>query len=217
MILSREQRLQSLIDMVRHYLGSEYALLSSFESEQFKACTVSPVNQELVVPLSESYSMQAVHDQQIIHFTDIADWKNYIACPVYFDGKLHCLLEFATTHQYEIESNSEKTGFSSELSRRILNLVSQWVGNEIIRYENEKNVESEYKDFIQYSTKITPREREVLALLVQGETTKSIAKLLSLSTKTIELHRSNLLRKTKTKSSIELVKLTVLSGILNKP
>lgn len=215
--LSREQRLQSLIDMVRHYLGFEYALLSSFESKQFKMCTVSPTNQELVVPLSERYSMQAVHDQQIIHFTDIADWKNYIACPVYFDGKLHCLLEFATTHQYEIESNSEKTGFSSELSRRILNLVSQWVGNEIIRYENEKNVESEYKDFIQYSTKITPREREVLALLVQGETTKSIAKLLSLSTKTIELHRSNLLRKTKTKSSIELVKLTVLSGILNKP
>ena len=215
--LSREQRLQSLIDMVRHYLGSEYALLSSFESEQFKACTVSPVNQELVVPLSESYSMQAVHDQQIIHFTDIDDWQNYIACPVYFDGKLHCLLEFATTHHYEAESNGEKAGFSSELSRRILNLVSQWVGNEIIMYESEKSAVDEYKDFVKHSTNITPREWQVLALLVQGESTKSIAKLLNLSAKTIELHRSNLLRKTKTKSSIELVKLTVLSGILNKP
>jgi len=214
--LTREQRLQSLVDMVRHYLGSEYALLSSFESDQFKPCTVSPANQELVVPLSQSYSMQAIHDQQIIHFTDNDDWKNYIACPVYFEGKLHCLLEFATTHHYEAESNSEKAGFSSELSRRILNLVSQWVGNEIIMHENEKNAEDEYKDFIGHSTNITPREWQVLALLVQGESTKSIAKLLNLSAKTIELHRSNLLKKTETKSSIELVKLTVLSGILNK-
>ena len=82
-------------------------------------------------------------------------------------------------------------------------------------YENEKSVENEYQDFKQLSANITPREREVLALLVQGESTKSIAKLLNLSTKTIELHRSNLLRKTESKSSIELVKLTVLSGILN--
>ncbi len=214
--LSREQRLQSLIDMVRHYLGSEYASLSSFESEQFKACTVSPANQELVVPLSQSYSMQAVHDQQIIHRTDNEDWKDYIACPVYFDGKLHCLLELATTHHYDAESNSEKAGFSSELSRRILNLVSQWIGNEVIMHENEKSVEDEYKDFIERSANITPREWQVLALLVQGEPTKSIAKLLTLSTKTIELHRSNLLRKTVTKSSIELVKLTVLSGVLKK-
>lgn len=214
--LTREQRLQSLVDMVRHYLGAEYALLSSFESGQFQSCTVSPANQKLIVPLSKSYSMQTVHDQQIIHYTETTNWQSYIACPIYFDGKLHCLLEFATTHHYEAESNSEKTGFSSVLSRRILNLVSQWVGNEIIMHENEKSTEDEYKDFVKHSTTITPREWQVLALLVQGESTKSIAKLLNLSTKTIELHRSNLLRKTDTKSSIELVKLTVLSGILNK-
>ncbi len=214
--LTREQRLQSLVDMVRHYLGSEYALLSSFESEQFKPCTVSPANQEISAPLSESYSMQAIHDQQTIHFKDNNDWQDYIACPVYFNGQLHCLLEFGTTHQFQAESNDEKVGFSSELSRRILHLVSQWVSNEIIMDENEKTVAGEYKTFVQHSAHITPREWEVLALLVQGGSTKSIAKLLNLSTKTIELHRSNLLRKTKTKSSIELVKLTVLSGILNK-
>ncbi len=213
--LTREQRLQSLVDMVRHYLGSEYALLSSFESEQFNPCTVSPANQELSAPLSINYSMQAINDQQIIHFKDNNDWQNYIACPVYFDGQLHCLLEFGTTHQFQTDNDDEKVGFSSELSRRILHLVSQWISNEIIMDENEKSIEDEYKAFVQHSVNITPREWEVLALLVQGGSTKSIAKLLNLSAKTIELHRSNLLRKTETKSSVELVKLTVLSGILN--
>ena len=215
--LTREQRLQSLVDMVRHYLGSEYALLSSFESEQFKSCTASPSNQTLDVPLSKRYSIQTIPDNQIFSYHDDSDWKHYLACPVYFDGKLHCLLEFATSYQYQTEIEQEAIGFSSELSKRILHLVSQWVGNEILMDENEKSSESEYKDFKRYFAKITPREREVLTYLVQGESTKSIAKILSLSAKTIELHRSNLLRKTKVKSSIELVKLTVLSGVLDMP
>lgn len=212
--LTREQRLQSLVDMVRHYLGSEYALLSSVESKLFKPCTISPSNQSLEAPLSKRFSMQAIKENQIFSLND-DDWKHYLACPVYFDGKPHCLLEIATSHQRQGEADENEVGFSSELSKRILHLVSQWVGNEILMDENEKSTENKYKDFKKYFTKITPREKEVLTLLVQGESTKKIAKTLSLSTKTIELHRSNLLRKTKAKTSIELVKLTVLSGVLD--
>jgi DNA-binding NarL/FixJ family response regulator len=42
---------------------------------------------------------------------------------------------------------------------------------------------------------ITPREREVLARIGQGQTNKGIAKALRLSVKTVEKHRSNLMRK----------------------
>ena len=40
-----------------------------------------------------------------------------------------------------------------------------------------------------------PREREVLARIGQGRTNKHIAKALRLSVKTVEKHRSNLMRK----------------------
>ena len=42
---------------------------------------------------------------------------------------------------------------------------------------------------------ITPREREVLARIGAGQTNKSIAKALHLSVKTVEKHRSNLMKK----------------------
>ncbi|SRR5260221_5253662 len=42
---------------------------------------------------------------------------------------------------------------------------------------------------------VTPREREVLARIGQGHTNKTIAKALRISVKTVEKHRSNLMRK----------------------
>ena len=42
---------------------------------------------------------------------------------------------------------------------------------------------------------LTPREREVLKLVAEGYKTREIAKYLSLSEKTIEKHRSNMMRK----------------------
>ena len=42
---------------------------------------------------------------------------------------------------------------------------------------------------------ITPREREVLARIGAGQTNKAIAKALHLAVKTVEKHRSNLMRK----------------------
>jgi len=57
---------------------------------------------------------------------------------------------------------------------------------------------------------------EVLKLLTQGEPTKSMARILDISTKTVEMHRANLLRKTNAKSSTELVQLTVISGFFDQ-
>ncbi len=61
----------------------------------------------------------------------------------------------------------------------------------------------ELKDF----TSLTTRERQVLALICSCQSSKSIADELGISPKTVEYHRSNLLRKTNAKSSANLVQL----------
>lgn len=63
-------------------------------------------------------------------------------------------------------------------------------------------------------TPLTPREEEVLALILQGKTTKEISVLIFLSEKTIENHRSNLFLKFDVKNVAELVKKAILEGHL---
>ena len=56
---------------------------------------------------------------------------------------------------------------------------------------------------------LSPRENEVLDLVVAGRPNKAIAAQLSLSVKTIEKHRANLMRKLKVRTVAELVRLAV--------
>ena len=59
---------------------------------------------------------------------------------------------------------------------------------------------------------LTPRERQVFELVVSGETNKSIAHRLTISGKTVEIHRANVMRKMGAKSLADLVKMTVASN-----
>ncbi len=52
---------------------------------------------------------------------------------------------------------------------------------------------------------LTPREREILTLIEQGLTTKQIARQLGISPKTVEFHRSHLMRKFEVRNMAELV------------
>ncbi len=54
-------------------------------------------------------------------------------------------------------------------------------------------------------TPLTTREREIAQLLVEGRTTKQIARVLGVSPRTIDAHRSRLLRKLKVSTPTELV------------
>lgn len=54
--------------------------------------------------------------------------------------------------------------------------------------------------------RLTPRELEVLKLIAKGMTDKEISEELFLSYNTVRTHRKNILRKTETKNSIELMK-----------
>jgi len=56
---------------------------------------------------------------------------------------------------------------------------------------------------------LTPRERQVLEMVVAGKTNKSIAHELDLSKKTVEFHRSNVMKKMEVNTVAELIYLFV--------
>ncbi len=55
------------------------------------------------------------------------------------------------------------------------------------------------------TAELTPREREIAALLVEGKTSKVIAREIDLSPRTVEMHRAKLMRKFAAATSSELV------------
>lgn len=63
---------------------------------------------------------------------------------------------------------------------------------------------------------ITPREREVLARIGQGQTNKGIAKALHLSVKTVEKHRSNLMRKLGLHNTAAVTVYAIRQGLVNQ-
>jgi len=70
------------------------------------------------------------------------------------------------------------------------------------------------KDELPKLPKLTPREREVIQLLAEGKSSKEVASLLNLSTKTAETHRSNIMRKLDFHSIRDLVVYAVKNDII---
>ena len=61
---------------------------------------------------------------------------------------------------------------------------------------------------------LTPREREVLHLAVEGSTTSQIAQRLSISPRTVEVHRGNLMRKLGLRNIDQLVTFARSRGLI---
>jgi len=79
------------------------------------------------------------------------------------------------------------------------------------------------KDFISNDPKenredtldgLTPREKEVLTFLAEGESNREIALKLSISPKTVSRHRENIMRKLSFHSRTELVRYAIRKGII---
>jgi len=62
---------------------------------------------------------------------------------------------------------------------------------------------------------LTPREREILQLVVEGKSNKDVANMLNLSVYTVETHRSNIMEKLNLKGVPELVLYAVRKGIIS--
>lgn len=62
---------------------------------------------------------------------------------------------------------------------------------------------------------LTPRERDILQPLVQGYTSREIADLLNIGTKTVDLYRSRIMKRMQTDSLTELVGIACVTGLID--
>lgn len=102
-----------------------------------------------------------------------------------------------------------KDGDSNELITAITTVMQQ-------KKYLSKNINQEYLLFLKDISdlkKLSPRETEVLQLLAEGKSSKEIGELLFLSSKTIDVHRNNLMKKLDLFTIPELTKYAIREGI----
>ena len=76
--------------------------------------------------------------------------------------------------------------------------------------ERSTNLRVEREAFNSRIELLTPRERQVLEIVVTGETNKGVARYLDISDKTVEIHRAHVMEKMQAKSLAHLVKMIAL-------
>jgi DNA-binding NarL/FixJ family response regulator len=62
---------------------------------------------------------------------------------------------------------------------------------------------------------LTPRQREVLQLIAEGQSTKEIARRLELSVKTVDTHRSQLMQQLNIHEVAGLVRYAIRAGLVS--
>ncbi|MCB0211397.1 MAG: response regulator transcription factor [Anaerolineae bacterium] len=90
--------------------------------------------------------------------------------------------------------------------RYLSHKISEQIGKEELQ-------KLETKDITNPLAPLSPREREVLQLVVEGKSSAEIAKLLFLSTKTVETYRYRLMQKLNINDLPSLVKFAIQNGL----
>ena len=102
--------------------------------------------------------------------------------------------------------NAFKSGAFEYLTRplnvnELLNIVSE----SFLHYESEVEQFRTYISLKDKFGKLSNREKEVMEMILDGNTSKEAAEKLSLSPRTVEVHRSNMYTKLKIRSLPQLV------------
>ena len=108
-----------------------------------------------------------------------------------------------------------KESMPEELARaiRLVAAGKMYLDPEITDVAIDKCLESSAGGLHPSAEELSGREREVLQLLAEGKTTKQIAAALHLSTKTIDTHRRQIMKKLNIDSLPELTKYAIRSGL----
>lgn len=81
------------------------------------------------------------------------------------------------------------------------------------RFTENRKVEEQRSDVDSRLSSLTPREREVLGMVVSGNPNKVIASQLGISCRTVEIHRGRVMEKMRASSLSELVRMGLTSGL----
>ncbi len=203
--LDCEQRLQSILDLLARSFGARQVLLARIRHGSAGVCAASPPLHGPGALVDSGAAQQALQTGEPV--SRDAEDRRYLAFPVVRQGRVVALLELLTEGGHTDASHLE---LHSDLGRRILQLVAQWLA-----WEEEARCREARREAARLRLAgLTPREREVLLEVARGAPNKRIAQRLGISIKTVELHRSNLMRKLEANNAAELTRLAIAAGLL---
>jgi DNA-binding NarL/FixJ family response regulator len=106
-----------------------------------------------------------------------------------------------------------KTEAASDLVRAVNEMIQ---GSTYLSPKISRAVVQAYLDKGRHvQNPLTPRELQILQLIAEGKSNKEMASLLSLSTKTIEAHRTAMMKKLNTHGIAGLVRYAIRSGLID--
>lgn len=82
--------------------------------------------------------------------------------------------------------------------------------------DDQMPIEYESRSQVPILKQLTPRQREVLQLIAEGQSTKEIAETLSLSVKTVDFHRGKLMDTLNMQSNADLTKFALSHGLVEQ-
>ena len=114
-----------------------------------------------------------------------------------------------------------KQSLSNELQHAVREVlkgntyISPSVAQGLVEYMNRPaQVQSGEAGGKGFDRALSPRQREVLQLVAEGRSTKEIAGILNVSTKTVEFHRTRIMKELGLKTRPELTKYAIANGII---
>ena len=166
------------------------AFLEHYQSEDLKhslGCIVLDIRMPLMSGIECQHQLQTLNNElPIIFITGHGD------VPMAVEAMKNGAMEFIQKPFREQE---------------LLDAIQRAIQLNTERHDQQESLES-------INTRIaslTPREKEVLECIVSGKANKVIAIDLSLSQRTVEIHRANVMDKMEAKSLAELVKMVVVA------
>jgi len=145
------------------------------------------------------------HAQGIAVFSEVKRWSPTTIVAVFSGVTSRALLY--ELHRAGAEGIFTKRGDLAEFQNAIPLLLS---GRKYVSSDATGLIDVEGQ-----STDLTFRERQILSLIANGQTTRSIAQTLGLSPKTVENHRANIMAKLEVSSMAGLLAYALREGLLD--
>jgi len=92
---------------------------------------------------------------------------------------------------------------SPEITDKVISRYSADIGQ-----SENKTIESQF-------SKLSPREREILKLIAEGNSNSEIGSILFISDQTVKTHRANLMKKLDIHNLADLIKYAMKNGLID--